>query len=64
MPLRSPETVWTDVTSRKARVTFYRRPSGTVGFRRVSRCKDNGETYGAFTCWGVRGVSWEGKKEK
>ena len=33
-----------DVTSRKTRVTFYRRPSGTVCFRRVSRREDNGET--------------------
>ena len=33
-----------DVTSRKKRVTFYRRPSGTVCFRRVSRREDNGET--------------------
>ena len=32
------------VTSRKTRVTFYRRPSGTVCFRRVSRREDNGET--------------------
>ena len=35
---------WIDVTSRKTRVTFYRRPSGTVCFRRVSRREDNGET--------------------
>ena len=35
---------WIDVTSRKTRVTFYRRPSGTVCFGRVSRCDDNGET--------------------
>ena len=33
-----------DVTSRKTRVTFYRRPSGTVCFRRVSRREDNVET--------------------
>ena len=33
-----------DVTSRKTRVTFYRRPSGAVCFRRVSRREDNGET--------------------
>ena len=33
-----------DVTSRKTRVTFYRRPSVTVCFRRVSRREDNGET--------------------
>ena len=33
-----------DVTSRKTRVTFYRRPSGTVCFRRVSRREGNGET--------------------
>ena len=33
-----------DVTSRKTRVTFYRRPSGTACFRRVSRREDNGET--------------------
>ena len=33
-----------DVTSRKTRVTFYRRPSRTVCFRRVSRREDNGET--------------------
>ena len=32
------------VTSRKTRVTFYRRPSGTVCFRRISRREDNGET--------------------
>ena len=30
--------------SRKTRVTFYRRPSGTGCFRRVSRREDNGET--------------------
>ena len=35
---------WIDVTSSKTRVTFYRRPSGTVCFRRVSRREDNGET--------------------
>ena len=35
---------WIDVTSRKTRVTFYRRPPGTVCFRRVSRREDNGET--------------------
>ena len=35
---------WIDVTSRKPRVTFYRRPSGTVCFRSVSRRADNGET--------------------
>ena len=29
-----------DVTSRKTRVTFYRRPSATVCFRRVSRRKE------------------------
>ena len=33
-----------DVTSRKTRVTFYRRPSGTVCFRRVSLREGNGET--------------------
>ena len=33
-----------DVTSCKTRVTFYRRPSGTVCFRRVYRREDNGET--------------------
>ena len=33
-----------DVTSRKTRVTFYRRSSRTVCFRRVSRREDNGET--------------------
>ena len=31
---------WMDVTSRK----IYRRPSGMVCFRRVSRREDNGET--------------------
>ena len=33
-----------DVTSRKTRVTFYRRSSRTVCFHRVSRREDNGET--------------------
>ena len=33
---------WIDVTSRKTRVTSYRRPSGTVCFCQVS--EDNGET--------------------
>ena len=34
---------WIDVTSHKIRVTFYRRPSGTVCFRRVSRREGNSE---------------------
>ena len=34
---------WIDARSRKTRVTFYRRPSGTVCFRWVSRREDNGE---------------------
>ena len=33
-----------DVTLRKTGVTFYRRPSGTVCFRQVSRREDNGKT--------------------
>ena len=32
---------WIDVTSRKTRVTFYRRPSGTVCFRRPLFCCPN-----------------------
>ena len=36
--------LWIDVTSRKTCVSFYRRPSGTVCFRQVSRREDNGET--------------------
>ena len=35
--------------SRKTRVTFYRRPSGTVCFREDSRREDNGET-GKSSC--------------
>ena len=38
-----------DVTSRETFVTFYRRPSGKVCFRRVSRCEDNSET-GKSSC--------------
>ena len=34
---------WIDVTSCKTCVTFYRRPSGTVCFRQVSRPENNGE---------------------
>ena len=30
--------------SRKIRVNFYCRPSGTVCFHQLSRCEDNGET--------------------
>ena len=33
-----------DVMSRETGVNFYRRPSGTVCFRRVSRREDNGKT--------------------
>ena len=34
--------------TQKTGVTFYRRPSGTVCFRRVSRREDNGETVKSY----------------